>query len=108
MAAFSHLPTELVDWIYSYLTQSSLYAVCQLSKSSHALAIPFLYKHVDLFIPPGDHVPRIDWFCLKVLKDRRLAARVESLRLGPTSGEGVKEGQRWVPRDSHFDDGLMG
>jgi hypothetical protein len=107
MAAFSHLPVELVEWIYSYLPQPSLYAAAQVNKGSHALAVPFLYRHVDLFIQPGDRIPRIDWFCMNILRDTRLAAYVETIRLGPSSHEGVKEGQRWLPRDTQFDDGLM-
>jgi hypothetical protein len=107
MASLSHLPVELVESIYAYLPQSTLYAAAQVNKGSHALAVPFLYRHVDLFIQPGDKIPRIDRFCLNVLKDPRLAAHVETIRLGPSSSEGVTEGQRWLPRDAHFDDGIM-
>lgn len=107
MASFSHLPAELMEYVYAYLEQSALYAVCRLNKSLHALAIPFLYRNVDLYIKSGDRLPRIDWFCLNISKDQRLAARVESLRLGPSSEEEVKEGQRWIPRDRHFDDTAM-
>ncbi|KAH7411670.1 hypothetical protein DE146DRAFT_248918 [Phaeosphaeria sp. MPI-PUGE-AT-0046c] len=107
MATFSHLPAELVEYIYSYLSQPDLYAVCRLNKGLHALALPFLYRHVDLYISEGDRIPRIDRFCLNISKDHRLAARVESIRLGPSSEGNVKTGQRWLPRDSHFDDDAM-
>lgn len=49
-------------------------------------------------------MPRIDRFCQNILDDPRRAARIESLHLGPSSEEGVKEGQRWLPRDKCFDD----
>lgn len=104
MASFAHLPAELIEYVYSYLDQPALYAVCQLDKRLHALVVPFLYRHVDLFIRSGDKLPRIDRFCLNVTKHRRLARRVESIRLGPSPEEDVKEGQRWITRDSHFDD----
>jgi hypothetical protein len=107
MASFSHLPAELMEYVYAYLEQPAFYAVCQLNKSLHALAIPFLYRNVDLYIQAGNKVPRIDWFCLNVSKDQRLAARVESIRMGPSPEEDVKEGQRWIPRDRHFDDTAM-
>lgn len=107
MATFSHLPAELVEYICSYLSQPDLYAVCRLNKSLNALAIPFLYRHVDLYISEGDKIPRIDRFCLNISKDQRLARRVESIRLGPSSEGDVKTGQRWLPRDSHFDDDAM-
>jgi hypothetical protein len=107
MATFSHLPAELVEFIYSSLGQRDLYAVSQLNRNLHDLVIPFLYRNVDLFIRPGDKVPRIDWFCMNISKDPRLASRVETIRFGPSPDEGVKEGQRWVPRDSHFDDNIM-
>ena len=38
MATFSHLPAELVEYIYIYLAQPDLYAVSQVNKGSHALA----------------------------------------------------------------------
>ncbi|CAO2648372.1 Nn.00g076390.m01.CDS01 [Neocucurbitaria sp. VM-36] len=107
MATFSHLPTELVEYVMSYLEQSEVYAFAQVNKSLNTLAIPFLYRHVDLFIPPGDRLPRIDRFCLNIINDSRLASRVETLRLGLSPLEGVKEGQRWLSTDKHFDDGLM-
>lgn len=107
MATFAHLPTELVEYVMSYLAQSEIYAFSQVNNSLHVLALPFLYRHVDLFIPPGDKLPRIDRFCLNVIDDSRLASRVETLRLGLSPLEGVKEGQRWLATDKHFDDALM-
>jgi hypothetical protein len=92
MATFSHLPSELVEYINSYLAQSELYAVCQLNRGLHALAIPFLYRNVDFYIRSAKKVPRIDRFCMNVLKDQRLAARVETIRLGPSPDEDVKLG----------------
>jgi hypothetical protein len=93
MATFSHLPSELVEYITSYLAQSDLYAVCRLNRGLNALAVPFLYRNVDLCIRSAKKIPRIDWFCLNVLRDQRLAARVESIRLGPSPDEDVKLGR---------------
>jgi hypothetical protein len=107
MASFLHLPAELVEYVYSYLEQPALYAVSRLNKSLHALAIPFLYRNVDLYIRSGVRIPRIDRFCLNISKDQRLAARVESIQLGPSPEEEVKSGQHWIPRDRHFDDTAM-
>jgi len=107
MARLSHLPAELVEYIYGYLAQGDLNAVAQANKGSYQLAVPFLYRDVDLFIGPGDAVPRIDRFCMTIMEDPRLAARVETIRLGPSPHEGVKEGQRWVARDAKFDDNRM-
>lgn len=107
MAAFSDLPTELVEYIVSYLAQHDIYLICRLNRGLYELAIPALYRHVDLFILPGDKLPRIDMFCLNIISNSRLAHRVETLRLGLSPYEGVKEGQRWLPKDKHFDDGLM-
>jgi hypothetical protein len=107
MASFSLLPAELVEFVASYLAQSDLYALSQVNKSLSTLAMPYLYRHVDLVIPPGEKPPRIDRFCFNVLEDSRRAARVETLRLGPSSEEGVKEGQRWIPKDRHFNDEAM-
>jgi hypothetical protein len=107
MATFTHLPAELMEYVYSYLDQPALYAVCQLNRRLHALVVPFLYRHVDLFIRSGDKLPRIDRFCLNVTKHPRLARRVISIRLGPSPEEDVREGQRWITRDNHFDDEAM-
>lgn len=107
MPSFSHLPNELVEDIVSYLAQADQFSLCQINKSLHALVNPILYRHVDLFIPPGDKVPRIDRFCFNIIDDDQLARRVESLRLGLRPDEEVKVGQRWLPQDKHFDDGLM-
>jgi hypothetical protein len=93
MATFSHLPAELVEYIYSYLVQPDLYTVCRLNKGSHALAVPFLYRNVDLYIRSAKRIPRIDWFCMNIAKDQRLAARVETIRLGPSPDEDVKLGK---------------
>jgi hypothetical protein len=107
MASFSHLPTELVEQIVSYLSQHDKFSFCRLNSRLHTLATPFLYRHVDLFIPPGDKLPRIDYFCLNIINDSRKANNVESIRLGLSSEENVKEGQRWLPEDKKFDDQLM-
>lgn len=107
MATFSLLPAELVEYIASYLAQCDLYAIARVNKSLSTLAMPYLYRHVDLAIPPGEKIPRIDRFCFNILDDPRRAARVETLRLGPSSRQAVKEGRRWLPRDAHFDDEAM-
>lgn len=107
MASFSLLPAELVEFILAYLAQPQLYAICRLNKGFHALALPYLYRNVDLVIPPGDRVPRIDWFCLNIIKSRKLAAKVESLRLGTSPFEQVKTSQRWLRQDDHFDNKLL-
>lgn len=107
MASFSQLPTELVEFVASYLAQRDLYAVCRVSKSLHILVGPYLYQHVDLIIRSGERMPRIDRFCLNILNDPRRAARIETLRLGPSSEKGVKDGQRWLSRDKVFDDEAM-
>jgi hypothetical protein len=107
MAAFVQLPTELVEFIASYLAQHDLYAVSRANKSLNTLVGPYLYQHVDLIIRPGEKMPRIDRFCQNILDDPRRAARIETLRLGPSSEEGVKEGQRWLPQDKCFDDEAM-
>jgi hypothetical protein len=92
MATFLDLPSELVEYVYSYLAQPDLYTVCRLNKGLHALAIPFLYRNVDLYIRVSKSIPRIDWFCMNILKDRRLAARVESVRLGSSPDDDFKHG----------------
>jgi hypothetical protein len=104
MASFSDLATELVEHIFSYLSQSDFYALSRISKGISPLALSYLYRHVDLFIPTSNKLPRIDRFCLKIITDPRKAARVDSMRLGLCPGEGFKEGQRWVPIDKSFDD----
>lgn len=107
MASFSDLPNELVEDILSYLAQADLYKVSRVRGTLYTLAIPLLYRYVDLYIPPGNTVPRIDRFCFNIINDRSLAARVETIRFGLRPDEGVKEGQRWLPQDKHFDDTLM-
>jgi hypothetical protein len=107
MATFSTLPTELVEYIVSYLAQHDRYAVCRLNKGLSNLAIPFLYQHVDLFIPPGNKLPRIDRFCLNIINDTHRANNVESIRLGLSPSEHVRQGQRWLSPDKTFDDQLM-
>lgn len=107
MAAFSQLPTELVELIASYLAQHDLYTVSRVNKSLNTLVGPYMYQHVDLVIQTGEKMPRIDRFCQNILDDPRRAARIETLRLGPSSEEGVKEGQRWLPRDKFFNDEAM-
>jgi hypothetical protein len=90
MAVFTLLPTELVEFIACYLAQEDLYRLSQVNRSLNTLVIPYLYRHVDLMIHPGEKMPRVDRFCLNVLSDGRRAARVETLRLGPSSEDGVK------------------
>ncbi|KAF2633158.1 hypothetical protein BU25DRAFT_452 [Macroventuria anomochaeta] len=107
MATFSLLPTELVEFIASYLAQQDLSALSRVNRSLATLVIPYLYRHIDLVIHPGEKMPRIDRFCLNILNDGRRAARVETLHLGPSSEDGVKEGQRWLPQDKHFNDEAM-
>lgn len=107
MAAFSLLPTEMVEFVAAYLAQHDLYALSQTNRSMNTLVIPHLYKHVDLMIYRSNSLPRIDRFCLNILNDPRRATRVQTIQLGPSSGEHIKEGQRWLPRDRHFDDDDM-
>ena len=90
MAAFAQLPTELVEFIASYLAQHDLYAMSRVNKSLSTLVGPYLYQHVDLVIRSGERMPRIDRFFQNILDDPRRAARIETLRLGPSSEEGVK------------------
>lgn len=107
MVNFSLLPAELVELVASYLAQPDLYALSRVTKSLSTLAMPYLYRDVDLVLKRDEKMPRIDRFCFAILHDTRRAARVEILRLGPSSEEGVKEGQRWLPKDRHFDDEAM-
>jgi hypothetical protein len=92
MATFLDLPSELVEYVYSYLAQPDLNIACRLNKGLHALAIPFLYRNVDLYIRARKKIPRIDWFCMNIVKDQRLAVRVESIRLGPAPDDDFKLG----------------
>ncbi|KAI8943767.1 hypothetical protein NX059_001743 [Plenodomus lindquistii] len=107
MANFSDLPAELVENIISYLPQRDIYMTSRLNHALYTLATPFLYRNVDLYIPPGQFPPKIDRFCFNVINDTRLAARVVSLRLGLRPEKEVKSGQHFLPRDPRFDDGLM-
>lgn len=107
MPSLSHLPTELVEQIVSYLSQHDLFSFCRLNHSLHTLATPFLYRHVDLFIPPTNRLPRIDHFCLNIINDGRKANNVVSIRFGLYPDEHVLQGQRWLPQDKNFDDQLM-
>ncbi|KAJ8110137.1 hypothetical protein OPT61_g6939 [Boeremia exigua] len=107
MATFSHLATELVELIASYLAQQDLYTLSRVNKSLSKLVVPYLYRDIDLAIQTGEKIPRIDKFCFNILEDTRRAARVERLRLGPSSEDGVKDGQRWLPNDKHFDDSKL-
>ncbi|KAG9194929.1 hypothetical protein G6011_00049 [Alternaria panax] len=107
MASFCLLPTELVEYIVSYLPQHDIYAVCQLNKALSNLAIPFLYRRVDLFIPAGSKIPRIDRFCLAIINSTRKANNVKSIRLGLSSSADLRRGQRWLPPDKNFDDRFM-
>ncbi|CAN9373133.1 unnamed protein product [Alternaria sp. RS040] len=107
MASFSLLPAELVEYIVSYLPQHDIYAVCQLNKDLLELAIPFLYRHVDLFISPNNRLPRIDRFCLAIIDSTRKANNVESIRLGLSPSSDFSVGQHWLPPDKNFDDQVM-
>jgi hypothetical protein len=107
MASLSHLPTELVEYIVTYLSQHDKSSFCRLNRHLSTLATPFLYRHVDLFIPPGNKLPRIDRFCLNIIDDRRKANNVDSVRLGISPNEGTIEGQRWLPQDKLFNDQSM-
>lgn len=107
MASFSLLPAELVEYIVSYLPQHDIYAVCQINKGLLKLAIPFLYRHVDLFIPPNNRLPRIDRFCLAIINSTRKANNIKSIRLGLSPNGDVSVGQRWLPPDKNFDDQVM-
>ena len=42
------LPIELFDSITSYLSQSNLTALCQVSRTCHRLTIPCLFRKIDL------------------------------------------------------------
>jgi hypothetical protein len=107
MTAFSLLPTELVEEIVSYLDQADLNTVCRLNKGLHGLAIPFLYRHVDLRISSGSKPPRVDRFCLNIVDDIRLARRVETLHIGPSSSEEVNNSLRSLSYDASFDHFVM-
>jgi len=103
MASFSTLPNELLEQIVACLSQHDTSSFCRLNSHLHTLATPFLYRHVDLFVPPSNKLPRIDYFCLNILKDSRKASNVKSIRLGVSSGESVTQGQRQLPHDGSFD-----
>ncbi|XP_014562001.1 hypothetical protein COCVIDRAFT_85531 [Bipolaris victoriae FI3] len=103
MASFSSLPNELLEQITSRLSQHDTSSFCRLNSHLHTLATPFLYRHVDLFVPPSNRLPRIDHFCLNILKDCKKASNVKSIRLGVSSGQSVTQGQRHLPHDSSFD-----
>lgn len=108
MASFSDLPAELVEDIVSHLGQSDLYICFRLNRALHTLVKPYLFRHIDLYVPPSNKVPRIDRFCLSIINDCQLAGRVESIRLGLRPDEDVKQdGQRWLLQDRSFDDGLL-
>ncbi|KAF1834646.1 hypothetical protein BDW02DRAFT_525059 [Decorospora gaudefroyi] len=107
MASLSDLPVELVDNIVLYLSQPGLYSVIRVNKGLYTSVVPILYRHVDLFIPPGNALPRIDRFCLAIITDSRKTRQVESVRLGLCPIEGVQGGQRWLPPDKNFDDQSM-
>jgi hypothetical protein len=100
MGCFSELPVELVEHIASYLGQPALYAISQVRQSLYTIVIPLLYRHVDLLINPGHHLPRIDRFCFNVLNDAKLGDHVRSLRIGRSLEGGVQAGPRFLPNDS--------
>lgn len=99
MPSLLDLPSELIEQIVSYLGQPTLYAITQVSRSLYTITVPYLYRHVDLFIPPGEKLPRIDEFFYNVLDDPNLAKYVKSLGVGVSPREGVWEGQRFLPKD---------
>ncbi|KAF2688655.1 hypothetical protein K458DRAFT_293035 [Lentithecium fluviatile CBS 122367] len=107
MASFSELPSELVEHIASYLGQAALYATSQLTRSLYTIIVPFLYRHVDLLIPLGNRLPRIDKFCFNILNDAKLAEYVRSLRVGLSSSERVWGGQQFLPNDNEIQHGYV-
>ncbi|KAF1961514.1 hypothetical protein CC80DRAFT_488773 [Byssothecium circinans] len=100
MPSMSALSVELVEQIISYLDQPALYALCRVTKSTYNITEPFLYRHVDLLIPPGKRIPRIDKFLLKILNRPQLAKYVKTLRVGLSPEEEVSDGQRFLQRDN--------
>jgi len=100
MASFSELPAELVEHLASYLEQPALCALSRLTSSLYKIVIPLLYRHIDLLITPGDRLPRIDRLCFNILNDPRLGKYVRSLRIGLSSRDGVRGGQRFLPNDN--------
>ncbi|KAE8825548.1 hypothetical protein PTNB73_08546 [Pyrenophora teres f. teres] len=107
MASFSALAAELLEYIVAYLPQRDIYAICQLDKYFHALAVPFLYCSVDLSISSNGRLPRIDRFCQNIINDRRKAKRVHTIRMGKSPGQAAGDGETSLPRDESFDDQLI-
>jgi hypothetical protein len=103
MASFSDLPAELVEHVASYLEQPALSAFSRLTSSLYNIVIPLLYRHVDLLINPGDRLPRIDRLCFNIFNDPKLGKYVRSLRIGLSSREGVRGGQRFLPNDNEIE-----
>jgi hypothetical protein len=100
MASFLELPAELVEHLASYLEQPALYAVLRLTSSLYNIVIPLLYRHVDLLVTHGDRLPRIDRLCFNIFNNPKLGKYVKSLRIGLSSKEGVRGGQRFLPNDN--------
>jgi hypothetical protein len=107
MAGFSFLPEELAEHITSCLDQAGLYNVCQLNKTFHRIALPFLYRHVDLRVPPDKKLPRIDRFCFTVVNDVHLANCVRTLQIGFLPDQESKRLHSRLPSDASFDDRAM-
>ncbi|CAI6330286.1 unnamed protein product [Periconia digitata] len=100
MPSLADLPVEIVEFILSYLEQSALYALSRTSKGLYNLTTPFLYNHVDLLIPPGGYIPRIDRLLITVLDQPHLGELVKTLRVGISPKEGTVAGQYFLPGDS--------
>ncbi|PVI08662.1 hypothetical protein DM02DRAFT_8635 [Periconia macrospinosa] len=100
MPSIFELSVELVEQILGYLDQPALYALSRVSKNLYHMAIPYLYKHLDLLIPPGDHIPRIDQLLINLLERPHLANTVRTLCVGLSPRDGVLEGQRFLPGKS--------
>ncbi|KAF2640564.1 hypothetical protein P280DRAFT_321887 [Massarina eburnea CBS 473.64] len=100
MPSITELSIELVEQIISYLDQPALYALSQASKSSYAITLPVLYRHVDLLIPPGHRIPRIDKFLFNILDRPQIANYVRTLRVGLSPASRVSDGQRFLPGEN--------
>ena len=107
MAELSLLPEELAEHVMSYLDQAGLYNVCRLNKTFHRIAVPFLYRHVDLRVFPDKDLPRIDRFCLVVVHDICLASCVRTLQIGLLPKQETKSLRTRLPIDALFDDRAM-
>lgn len=98
-ASFRHLPVELAEHILSYCCQSELYAISCVSKTLYKIAIPFLYRHVDVRIKNKERI-RIDNFYFNIAQDPSLVKYVRSLHIGSMPGYeyGIKPSFRRLPK----------